>query len=137
MREYDAGRLLKDIQFQARRAKTHALQLSSFAFDSDLGWETYGEQLTQERSAINRMSTDLSRLQSIRQTLAPAEQRDIHRMAVTLRLMSDNADDAITFYNRNQDALWLPVFHRYLDSLSTQSTHLAHLVRNAVHIDEG
>jgi len=125
------GSLLKDMQFQAQRARTHALQLNSFALDSDLGWQAYGDQLTQEKSAIDRMGRDLSRLQTVQQKLPPAQQRDIRRIATTLQLMTDNEDDAIHFYNGNQDALWLPVFHRYLNNLSTQSVHLTHLVKNA------
>lgn len=128
----EANGLFKDVQFHARRARSHADRLKSYAVDSDLGWQAYADQLTQMRSEINSMGDDLCRLETIHRVLAPWQQRSVDRIATAVRLLADNTQDAILFENANQRMLWSPTFQNYLDNLSSQARNLTASVGNAV-----
>src|SRR5579863_562654 len=120
----EADGIFEDIHADAARAQYHAEQLQSFALSEEMSWESHANELAQVRSAINEMGERLCRLETIRRVVAPWQQRTIDRIAATVRLMADNAQDAITFGNNNQNDLWSPTFRRYTDNLFAEASNL-------------
>ncbi|HTT63866.1 MAG TPA: hypothetical protein VMG35_18565 [Bryobacteraceae bacterium] len=106
--------------------------MKSFADDADLGWQAYGNQLTQVKSAVDDMGKDVCRLESIRRALAPWQKHSVDRIATEVTLMADNTQDAIVFFNHHQGTLWRPKFETYVDNLYTQADDLTHSVGHAV-----
>jgi hypothetical protein len=128
----EANQLFEHIQTDAWRARDHAAQLASFANSPDLSWQSYAEQLTLEKEAINDMGKTVCRLETIRHSVAPWQRRSINRIAATVTLMADNTQDAIVIGNHNRQSLWRPSYQRYLDNLYTHACNLTQRVGNAV-----
>jgi hypothetical protein len=51
---------------------------------------------------------------------------------MSVRLMTDNAQDATVVGSANPKDLWLGTYQRYLNSLYSEANSLAHSVGNAV-----
>jgi hypothetical protein len=66
---------------------------------------------------INDIGAKLCRLETIRRVVAPWQKREIDRIATTVRLMADNAEDAILFVNDKPNDLWLGTYQSYLNNL--------------------
>jgi len=128
----EADQIFEDIQADAAQAQYHADKLQSFGLDEELSWESHALELSQIRSAINDMGERLCRLETIRRVVAPWQQKTIDRIAVTVRLMADNAEDAIVFGNNNQRALWRPAFQKYTNNLVQEANSLNHSAETAV-----
>ena len=63
---------------------------------------------------------------------APWQQHAIDQIATDARLMADNAQDAIVFGNTKPKDLWLATYQKYLNSLYSEASNLAHSVGKAV-----
>ena len=113
----EADRIFEDIHADAAQAQYHAEQLQSFGLDEEVSWQSHAIELSEVRSAINDMGERLCRLEVIRRVVAPWQQKTIDRIAVTVRLMADNAEDAIAFGNNNPRTLWSPTFRKYTSNL--------------------
>lgn len=128
----EADNIFEDIQADAARAQYHAEQLQTFARDQQVSWQSQAIELDQVRSAVNDMGERLCRLETIRRSVAPWQQRTIDRIAPAVRLMADNAQDAIVFGNNNQHILWSPTYRKYAANLYTEARQLNHTAEHAV-----
>ncbi len=128
----ETNRIFKDIQSDAQDALYHADKLQSFARDSQVAWEIHADQLNALKAEINDMGARLCRLEAIRRVVAPWQQAEIDRIATAVRLMADNAQDAILFASGHQAELWLGTYQKYTDNLYSEAQTLAHSVGNAV-----
>jgi hypothetical protein len=128
----EANAIFMDVQADARRATSRAARLQSFTENPNLSWETHASQLQELKSDINELGTKLCRLETIRRVLAPWQQREVDQIATTVRLMADNAQDAIVFVNDKPDRLWVPAYRKYVNNLYSEAHDLAHSVQNAV-----
>ncbi len=128
----EANAIFRDVQVDAQQALSHADRLRSFTEDPNLGWETHASQLEGLKDDINDIGAKLCRLETIRRVLAPWQQREIDQMATTVRLMADNAQDAIQFVSAKQDELWLGTYQKYLNNIDDEAESLTRSVTNAV-----
>ncbi len=124
--------IFRDIQLDAQQASTHAAKLQSFPESSELSWYSNADELTQVSSLIDDMGQKMCRLEAIRRVDTPWQQRTIDRIGTTLRLMADDATDAILFGSQNQHALWLSTYQTYVNNLYKQAESLKHSVDHAV-----
>lgn len=92
-------------------------QTQSFTENPNLSWETHASQLEDLKGDINDIGAKLCRLETIRRVVAPWQKREIDRIATTVRLMADNAEDAILFVNDKPNDLWLGTYQSYLNNL--------------------
>jgi len=124
--------IFSDIQSAAAQARYHADKLQSFTWGEEVSWEGHASQLSQLKADIDDMGGRLCRLETIRRVAAPWQQRIIDRIATTVRLMADNAQDAIVFENNNHDYLWSPTYRKYTENLYQEATNLTHAMDHAV-----
>jgi hypothetical protein len=127
----EANYIFQEIQSDSRQAVDHATQLQSFEGE-DVSWQAHAEQLSELKAEINDMGEKLCRLETIRTTVAPWQQKTIDQIGTNVRLMADNEQDAIAFVNSNQSNLWVPRYQTYLNNLVNESDALARSVGNAV-----
>lgn len=129
----ETGNIFKDIQLEAGQARYHAERLKSIVERADaVSWVSDVNQLDQIRVAVNDMSQDVSRLEAIRQTAQPAEQKTIDRIATDVKLLADNTQDAFAFGEAHRETLWVPAYQTYVNNLYAESRNLAQSVRSAV-----
>lgn len=121
--------IFRDMHLEASQAVDHADKLHLFARDSNLTWQSDASQLQPIKEEINEMGGQLCRLEVMRSEAAPRQQAEIDRIATTIRLMADNAEDAISFGNRHPQGLWLAPYRQYADSLYHESQALARTLR--------
>lgn len=113
----EATGLLQDVQTEASQVRQHAANLQTYGRENVVDWQSHADQLDRVRAEVNDMGAKLCRLQEIRRVLAPWQQAAIDRIAPQIRLIADNAKDAIQFANNNQEALWQPVYTKYIANL--------------------
>jgi hypothetical protein len=95
-------------------------------------WEVQTEQLDQLTTDIDGMGVELCRLEQIRASLAPWQQKAVDRMAAEIRLMADNTDDAIEYGNANHGRLRFGTYKTYVTNLSNEASALARSMRSTV-----
>lgn len=128
----EADSVFRDVQYHALRARYDAEELKSITFDPDVSWQRHADELSQLKYEIDSMGDSLCRLGTIRRAVAPWQQSSIDRIVTAVRLMADNAQDAITFLNTHQQELWMPAYQTYVDNLYSQARSLTTSVGDAV-----
>jgi hypothetical protein len=128
----EANTIFQAIQDDAVEAQDHADQLVSIAGDSNMSWFSDATQLEALKEEVDDMGTKVCRLETIRSVVAPWQQAEIDRLAVALRLMADNAEDAIVFGGNHQNELWLPTYQKYAQNLYHEASDLSHSASQAV-----
>lgn len=123
---------LRNVQYHALRARYDAEELKSIAFDTDVSWHRHADELLQLKYEIDSMGQSLCGLQTVGRAVAPSEGRSIRHMVTELRLMADNAQDAIVFLNGHQQDLWMPVYRKYVNNLYSQAHNLTISVGHAI-----
>ena len=126
----EATGLIQDLQDQAMKVRDHAARLQSFGYSDELSWQAHADQLSRLKREVNDMGQKLCRLTVIRRELAPWQKQAVNRIAPELQLIADNAQDAITFVNNNQEALWQPTYKRYVDNLYAESNQISNTADN-------
>ena len=128
----ETNAIFKDIQADARNALDHADELQSIDRSPEETWQSQSFELNDLKGEINDIENRLCRLETIRRVVAPWQQREIDRIAVTGRLMANNAQDAILFVDAHQNGLWVGAYRHYLDNLYNEAKSLTRSVGNAV-----
>jgi len=128
----EANQLFRQIQDDAQQAQYHANMLQSFENSRQMSWQAHVGELGPLKDEINDMSRKLCRLEVIRRATDPWQQAEIDRIDQTVRLMADNAADAILFGNAHHSTLWMMPYQRYTDNLYDQAKSLSHSVDHAV-----
>ena len=129
----EANNIFEDIQSDVSQVRYHAAQLQSFEFHPYLSWQSHADQLFKVRSAVNDMGDRLCRLETIRRTVAPWQQRTIDRIATTVRLIADNTQDAIWYGNNNHRILWSSAtYQKYVNNIYNEARKLTKSVGDAV-----
>ena len=126
----EARDLLQQVQSEATQVRQHASVLKHLARNVDFGWESQVDQLDLVKAEVNDMGAKLCRLTVIRRVAAPWQQAAIDRITPELQMIANNADDAIQFVNRHQEALWQPVYTRYVDNLYQEANSVSNTVNN-------
>jgi hypothetical protein len=131
--QQETNSIFKDIQLEAGQARYHAERLKSIVERADaVSWVSDVNQLDQIRLAVNDMSRQVSRLETIRQAAQPRQQKTIDRIATDVTLLADNTQDALAFGEAHRETLWVPTYQKYVDNLYTEARKLAQSVRSAV-----
>ena len=120
------------MQPDAWQARRHADRLDSFAGKAAPGWQEHAEQIDDVIGDINAMGTQLCRLQTIRNEVSPWQQQAIDQVALDLRLMANNAQNASHFVNTKQDELWVGTYQAYLNNLDHEAAILTRSLGHAV-----
>ena len=124
--------IFKAMQEDALAARNSAARIESFIMDSNVSWDSHVEQLDQLSDAVNDLGNRLCRLETIRRVDSPWQQAEIDRIATTVQLMADNAEDAITFGNGHRRDLWLSPYRKYTDNLYHEARSLMQSVKVSV-----
>jgi len=130
--QQEADAIFQAVQSDAQDVSDHAAKLQGFVIDTDVSWQTHGDQLRQMKAKMNDLGMRLCRLQTIRRVLTPWQQKMVDQIGTNVQLMADNAQDAITFVDSNHDALWKPTYDRHVNNIYDESTQLARNTSNAV-----
>lgn len=126
----EASQLLGGIQADAAKLQDHASTLNSFDMNPELSWESHADQLMSVRREVNDMGSKLCRLEVIRTAVQPWQRTAIDRVAPTVRLLADNAQDALVYVNANQGNFWTPVYRKYTQNLYAEASTLSHSVKS-------
>jgi hypothetical protein len=125
--------IFKDIRFDAEQAEYHTGRLERTAWGPDsVSWASDVNQFNQIQSAVNDMSRELCRLETIRRAASPWQQKAIDRIATDVTLLADNTQDALAFADTHRETLWVPAFRRYVENMSVESRKLNQSMQHAV-----
>ncbi|HUI55683.1 MAG TPA: hypothetical protein VLY04_11970 [Bryobacteraceae bacterium] len=128
----EANQTFRTILDEAETVRYFADQLEFFPSNGITDWWTHGDMLMQLRTSVNEIGGTVCRLEAIRRVVAPWQQKTIDEIISTITLMADNTQDAITFGNNNQLALWKPVYADYLKNIYNESSKLTKSLNQAV-----
>lgn len=121
----EATDLLSGIETDSQHVRSLADELEVLRLHLTVGWDVHGQKLEEIRQAVNDMGTKLSRLETIRSSAFPWQQRVIDHVAPLVQLMADNAQDAILFLNANQQGLWKPEYGKYTRNMVAEADQIA------------
>jgi hypothetical protein len=130
--KHEADNIFAGVAFDAQQISDHAETLRNFATDSNISWPDDADQLNTVKDNIDDIGAKLCRLETIRSMVAPWQQRIVDQIVTSTRLMADNAQDAITFADHNQQDLWTPAYQDRVNTLLNEATSLKRTVHNAV-----
>ncbi len=125
----EASQLLKSVRADAMEAENSADRLTHFAALPAMSWESHATELQSVKTAVNDMGDKLCRLQAIRQTLEPWEQKAVDRVVPLARMAAGNAEDAIKFLRAHQGDFWLPDYRKYVDDIYTETARISNSVK--------
>ena len=128
----EANTIFQEVRSDARQALEHAGELQSFTRNPALSSQAHDEELLALKEDVNQMGSKLCRLETIWRVVAPWQQKEIDRIAVAVRLMADNTQDAILYANAHPEALWMPTYVKYANNLVKEAQSLANSTRDAV-----
>ena len=128
----EADGIFEQIHNDATHVTDQAATLQQDVADTDLTWVSHGDSLMRLKASVNDMADKLCRLQAIRRVLAPWQQKTVDRINTEVRLMVDNAQDAITFSNSNPSDLWSPTYSAYVNNLYNEASSLDNSTADAV-----
>jgi hypothetical protein len=128
----EANSLFEKVQADADKIENHADKIQSFASDSTIDWQVHAPQLNALKSEVDDIGAKLCRLETIRPVLSKWQQAEVDRIGANTLLMADNAQDAITFLNNNQQELWAPVYRKYANNLYDEAHTMAQSLHTAL-----
>jgi hypothetical protein len=128
----EADGIFEDIHNDAGQVADRAATLQRDVTETNLIWESHGDTLMGLKASVNDMADKLCRLQAIRRVLSPWQQKTVDRINTEVRLMVDNAQDAITFSDANPSDLWSPTYSAYVNNLYHEANTLDHSTADAV-----
>lgn len=126
--DHQAAKLLDNLEQDAHNVAEEADSMESMLNSTNVTWESHVYALNRVRADVNAMGDKLCRLESIRASATPWEQKAIDSAAPQLRLLADNTRDAIAFVNAHREDLWMPQYAKYIRNVSDESTNIAHSV---------
>src|SRR5581483_4518656 len=127
-----ASDLVKVVERDAAQISNYADELQMATTNSNISWEMHAADLTGIKEAINDMAVQVCRLEAIRSAASPCEQRVIDTTAPEVRLMADNAGDAIHFLNGHHEELWRDAYRKYLDNLYQEANQISQSIHDNV-----
>lgn len=125
----EARGLLATLEYDATHVSRNAERLQSLTADPNIGKQAHAKLLNQIRAEVNEMGRKLTRLEAIRNSVAPWEQKAIDQAAPAIRLMADNTQDAMHFLNTNPEETWKPIYGKYVTNLFNEASGLGSTVR--------
>ncbi len=120
----EASHLLNNIQADADFIKDHSDVLEQTALDGTISWQTDADRLASIRDRVNDMGRKVCRLEQIRRVAAPSQRKAIDRVAVQVRLMADNTEDAINFTRVHEGLFWEPAYRHEVANLYHESSQV-------------
>jgi uroporphyrinogen-III decarboxylase len=73
---------------------------------------------------VKEFAATLRQLQAKRDSLSPAEQKEIDRATELARGIAQNTTDAIQFFSAHSKTLWLAEYRRYAFNVENQAAEL-------------
>ena len=131
-----ADPLLKDFGFKAADAADRAATLDANTRSPEVGWESYSVNLQFLKDDINDMGRTLARLDTMRDSLTPADREVLLRAAATLKQLADNTSAAIQYSNRGREIYWTPTYRKYLANMLAESDQLAASLNHTLELDK-
>ncbi len=128
----EANTLFQQIESDAQDAQYHADYLDTMARNFDTHWQSHLFQLSYIKHDVNDMGAKLCRLEVIRSAVASWQRAEIDRIAANVRLIADNAQDAIVYVDSHQGQLWRPPYRRYDENLYGETRALSHSLSAAM-----
>ncbi len=113
----EAAGLLKSLQEDAAQMRTHAAILQTFTENTNIDKKMHSYELSRLREKVNDMGKKLCRLEVIRSSVSPWEQKAIDETAPSLRLLADNVQDAILFLRNQPLHTWSPTYRMYANNM--------------------
>lgn len=130
----EASKLLEGVRDQAYLAEDNAATLNSLSSDPGVTWQAHADQLHSLRAEVDAMGEKLCRLEVIRQSTAPWEQKAIDDAAPLIRYIADNTEAAIRYLREHADDPWTPTYRVYTSNVEKGSTQLQKRVGEYLHL---
>ena len=128
----ETNMIFQEIRADAVQALDHADQLQSFTRDPGMRRESHAAQLDALKDEVNDIGAKLCRLETSQRVVEPWQQKEIEQIAVAVRLMADNTQDAILFTGAHSNELWTPTDQKYTNNLYDEARSLTNSINNAV-----
>lgn len=86
-----------------------------------IDWQADGVTLDSIRDQVNRMDQILCRLRTIERVLPPEQQAEINKITPATLELTDTAQAAIHYLDRNEDRLFLPSYAAYAREMYSEA----------------
>ena len=80
------------------------------------------------------MGCSLRRLEVIRSSTAPWQQKAIDEATPLLQLMATYTSDAISFLKDHRNDMWMPIYHTYVANIENNSQQLQTKLGEYLHL---
>jgi hypothetical protein len=121
--EAEASRLLKQVRSNAARLDSDADVLATYA-RSSISRSGHGKQLTLVRGHVNAIGDRLTRLQAIRNVVAPWQQQAIDSVMPIAASLATHTGAAIHHVNDYGKPVWAPEYGDLLRAISEGSNRM-------------
>jgi hypothetical protein len=89
-----------------------------------IDWRADSVTLDSIRDQVNRMDQILCRLRTIERVLPPEQQAEINKITPATLELTDTAQAAIHFLDRNEDRLFLPSYAAYAREMYSEAARI-------------
>jgi hypothetical protein len=122
-----ASRLLNEIRFIAHDLRRDAARLESFKFGG-LSWQVHADQLTLAKQHINAIGSRVEKLQAIRSTAEPWQQRAIDAIIPVAVQLASRTETAMNYLNDNRRHLFAPAYTDHLRAIANNAVQMKQAV---------
>ncbi|MEZ5356834.1 MAG: hypothetical protein R2762_29705 [Bryobacteraceae bacterium] len=120
----EASKLLDNVRRDASEVQDHAAKLESFENIAEVHWQSHAEELNGIKAAVNRMSENLCRLETIKPSTSEWQRGAIDTAMKTEHLLASEATAGIGMVNARGGDLWSPEYGGIVRALYTNSSEL-------------
>jgi hypothetical protein len=118
-----ASELLKEIQSIARDLDRDAATLESYKLRG-LSWQSHAYQLTMAKQHINAVGSRVEKLQALRSSSAPWQQRAIDTITPVAVQLASRTEDAINHLNESRHELFAPTYTNHLSAIAINASQM-------------
>ena len=127
----EASGLLAQLHQDADGVVESADTLEEFNREAFLiDWQADGVTLDSIRDEVNKMDQILCRLRIIERVLPAEQQADINKITPATLELTDTAQAAITFLNKNEQRTWLPRYTAYAGEMYSEAGRIERYTAN-------
>jgi hypothetical protein len=127
----EASRLLAQLHQNADEVRDSADQLETYGREPfDISWRLDATTLQTMRGQINHMDKVLCRLRIIERVLPAEQQAEINKITPATLELTDTAQAAITFLDKNEQRTWLPRYTAYAGEMYSEAGRIERYTAN-------
>lgn len=119
-----ASTLLTEIQSEAAEMNLHAETLGTFAWKTQLSWQSHASYLDRVKNHINNVGERIAELQQISDFVQPWQQKAIDQVTSHAVQVASSTQAAIVHLRGNQGRLFVPEYRDHLTKLAERSDEM-------------